>query len=310
MDIQLEYFPNKTRIKNGKRGQKIKLPLGIHPRSGKRSCFIDDSGQPYLNQALVLDEIARCRLGHLKRVISANLSDGTGQTDTSVMKEEKLGDSGEFGELDNSVKAVLESCPIILYLCQKARKTQYLGHFERLTILYVFGHMGETGNAFVHQVMSYTMNYSYQTTEKFIRRRPDKPISCAKLREQYKQISAELGCSCAFKRTKNCYPSPVLHALKLAEDDNEITIPVSRTLTESKAELMKNEINVSNRVQTIAERMLELRRQMRGLDKNIRKCEKELEEIYDDINTNSVEIKMGLLVRRKHDGRYEWIIEL
>ena len=40
-----------------------------------------------------------------------------------------------------------------------------------------------------------------------------------KLREQYKLITAEYGCSCNFKRTKNCYPSPVLHAIKNSGED-------------------------------------------------------------------------------------------
>ena len=139
---------------------------------------------------------------------------------------------------------------------------------------------------------------------------PEKPISCLKLREQYKQISAEIGCSCGFKRTKNCYPSPVLHALKNTEENEQITMPVSKTIPTDKQKIMKTEISASSRAQEIAGKMMELRKQKRNLDRTLMKCEQELSEIFDDSNTDSMEIKMGLLVRRKTNERTEWVIEL
>ena len=45
-DITVECFPNKVRIKAGRFGQILKIPCGIHVRSGKRSCFVDDDGEP------------------------------------------------------------------------------------------------------------------------------------------------------------------------------------------------------------------------------------------------------------------------
>ena len=61
------------------------------------------------------------------------------------------------------------------------------------------------------------------------------PISCVKLREQYKSVTAEYGCNCMFKRTKNCYPSTVLHAIKKnSEESSDIILPVSRNVSEEK----------------------------------------------------------------------------
>ena len=153
-------------------------------------------------------------------------------------------------------------------------------------------------------------HYSYQVTQKFILKCPEKPVSCLKLREQYKQISTEIGCSCGFKRTKNCYPSPVLHALKNAEENEQITMPVSRVISTDKQKIMKTEINAVSRAQEIAEKMMELRKQKRSLDRSLVKCEQELTEIFNDSNTDSMEIKMGLLTRRKTGTKTEWIIEL
>ena len=84
-----------------------------------------------------------------------------------------------------SADLIIERCSLMRYLCQRAAKTVYLSHFERLSVRYVFAHLGEKGKEFVHQVMSFTLNYQYNITEKFIRKCPEKPISCLKLRDQY-----------------------------------------------------------------------------------------------------------------------------
>lgn len=306
-DIQIEYFPNKTRMIKGRRGQCIKMPMGLHPVSQKRSMFFDEDFKPYRKQQDALHDLVKCSVKSVKKAISANMSAPEKENHSSVEVDSDL---EGFGPMSESVQVVLSSCNLIRYLCQKARTTHYLGHFERLTILYVFGHLGEEGKEFVHKVMSFTLNYSHQTTQRFINKCPEKPISCLKLRDQYKQISAEIGCSCAFKRSKDCYPSPVLHALKKADDTSQITIPMSKTVTEQKQEKIKEEISLPLKLQNIIEKIMELRKQNRAINKSIQKYENELGEIFDENQTDSIEIKQGVLSRRKTGNRYEWIIEL
>lgn len=202
-------------------------------------------------------------------------------------------------------------CNLMRYLCQKTATTGYLSHFERMSVLHVFGHMGEEGKEFVHTVMGFTLNYQYHTTQKFIMKIPEKPISCVKLREQYKLITAEYGCNCSFSRTRNCYPSPVLHAIKNSEEEqSEITVPISRTVSRKKEEKVYEEINIYKQTEKLAQRIVELKKQRRGLDKSIHKAESELQKIFDSAGIDCLEIEMGLLVRRKKGEDYEWLIEL
>ena len=317
-DITIEFFPNKTRIRDGKYGQVIKLPLGIHVRTGDRSCFLDESGQPVNNIEAFCDSLSKVSIGTLKRVLA------TTQPEEINSKKRKTqhspaGDNTvkyefhpeAYGELPDTVSEVLLKCRIMQYLCDKALKTGYLSHFERLSVLYVFGHLGQDGKDFVHQIMSSTMNYQFHVTEKFIRKLPEKPISCIKLREQYRQISAELGCNCVFKHSKGCYPSPVLHAISTGKDiESGITVPISKTLTKEKELKVIEEMNIHKRAQEIAARILELKKQRRGIDSAVRKAEKELEKIFDAENIEALELEMGLLVRRKKDSGYEWLIEI
>lgn len=327
-DITVECFPNKVRLKPGRFGQVIKLPFGIHVRSNRRSCFLDDDGQPVTSIDHFIETRARYPLPTIRKVLtfvkSPTDATNSGEGGTAVPSvEEGLAQSviseevmeqelqAAYGELTASVKEVLSHCSLMKYLCLKAKRTGYLTHFERMSILYVFGHIGEEGKEFVHEVMRLTMNYQYNTTQRFIERIPEKPISCGKLREQYKKISAEVGCNCSFKRTKNCYPSPVLHALSLSKDVQEdITVPTSRSLSSEKEKTVIEELNVHKKAQELAARVLELRKQQRALDKSVSKTERELEKLYDSVGTDALEIEMGLLVRRKKEEGYEWIIEI
>lgn len=306
--IQVEYFPNKTRIRNDKKGQVIKLPWGIHPKTGQRSFFLDYDFQKISPQVALLEDVARYSLNTIKKVVAANHNAENFDNEKKYTEVDK--NLEEFEIVSDAVLAVMNSCNLIRFLCQKARRIHYLNHCERLSVLYVFGHMGDDGKEFIHKIMSFTLNYSYQITQKFILRCPEKPVSCLKLREQYKQISAEVGCSCGFRRTKNCYPSPVLHALKNSEDNNQITMPVSKTIPTDKQKVIKNEINAVSRAQELAEKMMEIRKQKRNLDKIIEKYERELSEIFDDCQTDSMEIKMGLLVRNKKEDKTEWVIQI
>ncbi|MBO6206100.1 MAG: hypothetical protein J6O73_04090 [Lachnospiraceae bacterium] len=305
-DIAIECFPGKMKQKPGKPGQPLKIPYGIHGRTGERSYFIEENGDPVTDVNHFVDGLSKTSLEVLKRVIAASFGKKAVQDSTEVDT-----DLEAFGDISVSIQEVLEKCNLIRYLCQKAVKTAYLTHFERQSLLYVFGHMGEEGQKFIHKVMSFTLNYQYQITEKFIRKIPEKPISCPKLRDQYKNLTAEIGCNCDFRHSKNCYPSPVLNAVSMSKDlQPDITLPTSRTLTKEKEQSVVDEINIHKKAQQLAGRILELKKQKRGLDRNIEKLEGELNEIFQAEKIDCLEIEMGLLVRRQTETGIEWVIEI
>ena len=305
-DITIEYFPNKTRIKPGKFGQIIKLPYGRHIQTNEISYFVDESGLEVESSETFLDNLSKTSLAAVKKVLAAN----TGYKEWTEKKALDH-DFSALGQLSANVSEILKKCNLMGFLCQKAIKMGYLTHFERLSMLYVFGHLGEDGKEFVHQIMSFTLNYQYNMTDKFLKKLPDKPISCIKLRDQYKQVTAEYGCSCSFKRNKNCYPSPVLHAISLSSDiQTDVTLPLSRTMTKEKEKQMIDEMNIYKRAQELAGKIVEMKKQRRGIDAAIQKVERELEKIYDNAGVDCLEVDMGMLVRRKKELGYEWLIEI
>lgn len=301
-DITIEYFPNKSRVKPGHPGQCIKLPLCT---IGKyKSLLLNDDLSICESIEEWMDSRTRHPLSKIKRIIAteSNNPSETEHESLSLTGMNKLADEdiSVFGELPSAVTEVLSRCNLIRYLCRKSLDTGYLTHFERLTVLYVFGHMGDDGREFIHQVMRYTMNYRYNVTEKFIRKCPEKPISCVKLRDQYRQITAEIGCSCTFKRRANCYPSPVLHTISKSEENPElITLPVSSTLTKVKKQEVADKLNIHKNTQRILSEIVDLKKQKRKIDSLIKKQEKELEKIFDEAGIDRLEIEMGTLIKVK-----------
>lgn len=317
-DLNVEVFPNKTRVTAQKFGQCIKLPFSRHVRTGIRSYFLNENGIPYEKQADALKEAVTYPLSSIRKIAGAvrtSAASGTARIDHGMSTDEKNRNNipieENYPNLKPVVKAVLDNCSLMQYLCRKAVTTSYLTHFERQSVVYVFGHLGEDGKEFVHQVMEHMLNYQYSTTDKFINKLPERPISCIKLREQYSQITAAIGCNCKFHRTKNCYPSPVLHAVKdKGETFTDVTLPLSRNVSANKEKQVFEEINVHKKVQELADKLVTVKKQRRALDKNILKIEGELADIFNREKIDCMEIEAGLLVRRMRDGHYEWVIEL
>ena len=144
----------------------MKLPWGIHPRTGRRSYFIKDTLEEYLPQKELLDDVVKYSVNTVKKIVAANHS--AENVDMKKKFTEVDTNLDDFQITSDAVRAVMVSCNLIRYLCQKAKTVHYLNHYERLSILYIFGHLGEEGKEFIHKVMSFTLNYSYQVTQKFV----------------------------------------------------------------------------------------------------------------------------------------------
>lgn len=53
-----------------------------------------------------------------------------------------------------------------------------------------------------------------------------------------------------------------------------------------------------------------MKKQKRGIDKEITKQERELERIFNEAGVDCMEVSFGMLVRRKTADGYEWVVEL
>ena len=81
-------------------------------------------------------------------------------------------------------------------------------------------------------------------------------------------------------------------------------------MTKEKEQSVVDEINIHKKAQAVAVRILDMKKQRRGLDQSIAKLEGELDMIFNNEKIDCLEIEMGMLVRRKTEKGTEWVIEI
>ena len=219
-------------------------------------------------------------------------------------------DVAELIPLDAGVDNVLRGCVIVRSLCAQARMTGFLRHDERMHLLYVFGHMGEIGRQYLHQVMKWTYNYRYEITQRFISRILDRPISCNRLREVYVDRPFVARCDCDFPIVEGTYPSPVLHAMA-READRRVTLPRRRHVAEDFPVDTANAFQTHSQLLALAEQMLTLNKEKNRLEDEIAECQQKVAVLFDRLKVNSFEIGIGTLVReRGQNGAYRWRVDI
>ncbi len=198
--IHWEIFPNCDKLKGKGYGPLIKLPLGIHKRTGRRCLFLDRDGNPLQEQMAALSEVGHITQKKIEEILFAHII----KPDASTPKKEET----------PLVESMLSGCKVINYLVDKAKETHYLNNSERVTLLYTLGLLGQEGKDFLHKVISNCINYDYDYTEKQIKKMKSYPISCYRIREKHEDFALDLGCNCSLKFPPGGYPSPVLHAFR------------------------------------------------------------------------------------------------
>lgn len=164
----------------------IKLPLGIHPISKKKSYFID------------IDSIRDMLLNSYK-------------DNEEILDELWTKIKEDFAE----IYEVANKCSIIKKIIDYGIFKGHMSHFNRLILTYIFPKL-ENGDEFIHFIMEHLDNYSHSITSKYVAKAPEHAISCKKLRDYYRDTDF-LCVNCKFN-IYGTYDSPILHS------ENEETI--------------------------------------------------------------------------------------
>lgn len=307
--ITWELFPGSDRLKNTQSLHRIKLPLGVHPVSGRRALFLDETGSVYPEQGLYLEQIKPVSLDIIERNLAEEETKNESKFISSASAKQILEKETALTKDVQSriVREVVKRCSLIRYFIQKAESTNYLPHGDRQVLLYVLAHLGDEGKKYLHQVMACCLNYKQGVTQKHIDRLPGKPISCGRLRERYPQLSTELKCNCRFKRLPDTYPSPVLHAV------NKNELPPKAVKMPLVENALPHEITSSteDEIENVLKKMRNLRRQQENIGKSLEKCEQLLEKYFDEKQIDSLSVEAGNLVRLSgEDGKIKWVIEI
>lgn len=252
-DVQWEIFPKQDAVAEGELGNLIKLPLGIHKKTGRRGLFIDPEGRAMADQTAVLNSIRPIDMAAFREAVTRLTGRETGAP-APVQRPDVDAQFPEFQPL-------LTGCAVARALIDKAFATRHLTHDERHVLKCVFGHLGERGQAFMHAVIGACADYNRDTTQYHLNQVRPSPIGCPRIRRYLPDLTQTAPCCCEFKLPENGYPSPVLHI------DGAFTTNMSR-------------IEKSDDRKTV-ERYVELRRQAAQVMAELAQSEKAVGELLD-----------------------------
>ena len=196
----------------------MKLPLGVNRKNNRRCVFLEDDGLPVADPFSMLQAIRKFGENYVQ-------TDAV-EARAKPREDIEVGKKGEI-EAPDGVREMVNGCGVLKHLVLKARDTSYLTHYERICLLYTITFAGDAGNDFLHQVMRLCMNYNHQCTQRYIDRRKESPISCAKIMENFSDLG-ERFCGCKFNVPPRGYPSPVLYILEAEMEKTSLPESFSR----------------------------------------------------------------------------------
>lgn len=222
-ELSIEAFPKQPSVEPGGLGNLIKLPLGVHRRSGRKSVFMTGTG-----------EIIDHPWSHLRSVepisparahsILARLENGgepTGHRTNDGQADNEKPESSSDKETrempldvalaDTSVASIVEGCPAVAAIVERAQNGASITHDQAVVLRHTLGHFP----AGVDAVNGLLRRASDAPPHAFLTScLRGHPISCRRIHERLADDAdiSTTGCDCHFPEADAHYPSPVLHA--------------------------------------------------------------------------------------------------
>lgn len=222
-EINIEIFPKQNFVKVDSVGNLVKLPLGIHLASGKRSFFVDKNGKEIDNVDELLKKVEKIDENKILEYLNYyRISEVYEKySDSSKPKPSEktsfpIAGSNYMLEKDRDFQYLLYKCPVLKEIYSNAVKKNELTYDEMIVIVHTIGHL-ETGVYAVNTIFSNCYNI---TPDKFLKSTiKGNPISCAKIRAKLPMITSIEKCNCKFDIPSGLYPTPLLH-LNTIDVDN------------------------------------------------------------------------------------------
>jgi tetratricopeptide (TPR) repeat protein len=234
-DVQVEFFPKQASAGAGI-GNLIKLPIGIHRRTGRRSRLLQPDGLPCQDPYAVLRQQSRLSRETLYAAITALKArqpqpqptpppvpgpeeQALGEADHDAIREAfpappPTWTAADF-ETNPEIAHLLRHCPVLAALKTKVDQHRRLTHDEQIVLMHSLGHSGP-GVLAVNYLLEACVDVS--PTARLQSALAGNPVSCPKIRKRIPHITGSVPCNCRFDFALGHYPNPRLHLLTLNED--------------------------------------------------------------------------------------------
>lgn len=314
-EVTVEVFPKQGSVPRGSLGNLIKLPLGLHKRTGLRAQFIAPDGSPVedpLNYLLGLRRAARRPIyGLIQRLqtqgepnaLPVQVSTPEPWISTSNTPEDGIEEGPAPNlprlqevydlERDGPFQTLLLKCPALKAVMEKVNQTSLIDKDETMVLIHTVGHL-QHGPQAVNEIFQRCLNADPAL---FLKSRlRGNPMSCPKIRSRLPQVTSVVACNCAFDMAVNLYPTPLIHVHGTAETGP--AHPLGLTVD-------------SLQFQNLVQEYLKLRKQMREAQMLLERYESKLIEFFEAAGVDSVQTPLGRLIfDKKEEGKVRFMLEI
>ncbi len=298
-ELQIEAFPKQAFVEEGKLGNLIKIPLGIHRRTGRRALFVNASGEAISNQLGFLEKIEKVSKQRVYEFIQRfQISDEIKfpiqeQVSSEDLEKEKKPKSSlslptvsdEYHlERDPEFQYLISRCHVLRTIVEKINQDKELNSEERIVLTYSVGLL-QHGPEAVNQLLGRCVNMDASF---FLKSRlRGNPISCPKIRSRVPDITTRVDCNCKFDPKTTLYPSPLLHVQEMDRIKSDSFI--GKTVD-------------SLQFQQLLQQYLKAKKQIREIEILTKAYEERLDEFFSQAGIDSVQTPMGTLKRITGEG--------
>lgn len=255
--MHLEFFPRQpSRSGPAGVGNLIKLPLGVHRKTGRRSVFLDVEGRPVGDPWPLLQKVEGVPRGRLYEILEAVRRRAGTMRGPAFRREEGPAPAAppagppppevppDWTEADfetqRDVRHILKKCAVLAELKRRAMEHRTLSYEEQLVLIHTLGHLPAGVRA-----VNYLLSRCANVPPERLMKSPlaGNPVSCPKIRQRIGSVTSRVDCSCGFEFAPDRYPTPTLHLLTLKDEPAEQRgpgrAPDGETLARRYAELMR-----------------------------------------------------------------------
>jgi hypothetical protein len=305
-EIAVEFFPKQGRAEGGV-GNLIKLPLGIHRRTGRRSRLLRPDGTPETDPHGLLrrpPRVSRARLhaaiAALKERTVAGEGDAPAPPAVETPDEARPAtvDPGAFlpappawtsEDFDTHVEigVILRGCPVLAELRRKVERHRRLTHEEQVVLQHALGH-SSAGVLAVNYLLDACVDV--HPSARLQSPLAGNPISCPKIRKRIPHVTAAVPCHCLFDFASGRYPTPRLHLLRPG---------AAPAVSAAPAVEVSSGWNPTDRARTLRA----LRVRLRELEGELRRVEGELVAYLERSGATEIALEDGVLRLVQEEGQ-------
>jgi len=295
--IEVEIFPKQEYVKTEGYGNLIKIPLGIHRKTGRKSLFIDPlTGKAYEDQLSLLENFRKCPKEKILDFARQHIAVEIKEEKKAAPEEEPLPviksiDTEYDIEGDKEFQYMLLKCEVIKYLYDKIKEYSELTNDEIVILSHTAGHLSGGPEA-VNYLLKLCPGISDHYYLKSCLR--GNPVSCAKIRKKIPAITSKLNCNCKFENYADMYPTPVLHV-------NDLKNPA----------LSSTSSLDTIQFQMLVQEYLKTRKELQRLHETFKKQKGQLDRFFDEAEITSIQTSLGTLKKVSDtEGKTNYILEI